>query len=278
MARAGYCSACGNYVFVRPDGGCGNGHGPEYVSNPYEVPDAPSQTPRPAYQPAAPVPQPPAYQQPATYPAPAYQQPPAQPVYAQPAYAPAAPAPKKKRTGLVVAIVIIALLLLCCCGAVAAIGLGAVPNPLTLLASPEHQKVAAAGDFFKSVATADLAGLTRNIPVAAAAAANPAFWTEKVLTASDKSTFDGETWNGDVLTQKFTDADGTKRTVTYSAIDGDKVEAAMTESGGSSSDAAVFTMVKEGAAWKVLALGDASGSEFLRFTPEAIKQLEQENK
>ncbi len=176
------------------------------------------------------------------------------------------------------AIVIVVLLLLCCCGAAAAVGLGALPNPVNLLASPEHQKVAAAGDFFKSVATADLAGLTRNIPAAAAAAADPAFWTEKVLTASDKSTFNSETWNGDVLTQEFTSSDGTKRTVTYTAVEGDKVEATMTESGAASGDVAVFTMVKEAASWKVLALGDSSGSEFLRFTPEAIKALEEENK
>jgi len=271
MARAGYCSGCRNYVFLRPDGGCSNGHGPEYISAPYEVPDVPAQPVAPAYQQAYPAAAPvtqPAYQQPA------------QPVYAPPTgYAqPAVAPPKRKRTGLVIALVIIGLLLTCGCVA-AGIGFGLIPNPTALLASPEHQKVAAAGDFFKSVATADLAGLTRNIPTAAAAAANPAFWTEKVLTSSDKATFNGERWNGDVLTQDFTSSDGTKRTVTYKAVTGaDKVAATMAEAGDSSTEVAVFTMVKEAGGWKVLALGGEDGSEFLRFTPEAIKQLEEENK
>jgi hypothetical protein len=274
MARAGYCNACRNYVFLRPDGGCGNGHGAEYVSNPYDVPDAPGQ----AYQqpPAAPAypatVAPPAYQ-PA---APAAYQPPGAPAaYQQPAYA-APAAPKKKRTGLIVTIAIVALLLFCGCGGVAAVSFGLIPSPLAMLASPEHQKVQVAGDFFKSVATADLVGLTRNIPSAAAAAANPAFWTEKVLTSTDKATFNSESWKGDVLTQEFTTSDGTKRSVTYTSADGDKVEATMVEDGQDSGDPVAFTMVKEAGGWKVLALGSGD-TEFLRFTPEDIKKLEESN-
>jgi hypothetical protein len=249
MARAGYCSACRNYVFLTPAGGCGNGHGPEYVSNPYEVPEAGAPV-QPVYQP----------------PQPAY-------VYAA---APPVTPPKKKRTGLVIALVIVALMMLCGCGVGVAMTLGAIPNPLAILASPEHQKVAAAGDFFKAIATADLVGLTRSIPSDAARAADPAFWTEKVLTSTDKSTFNGESWNGDVLAQTFTSTDGTKRTVTYRAAEGDKVTATMQEDGASTSDDAVFTMVKEVGGWKVLALGSGT-DEFLRFTPDAIKKLQEDN-
>jgi len=284
MARAGYCSACGNYVFVRPDGSCGNGHGPQYVSNPYEVPDAQPQPPQSAYQqPAAPAPQPPAYPQAAAYQQPAYQSPGQpvypQPAYAQPAYAPAAAtAPKKKRTGLVVAIVIISLLLLlCCCGAGVAIGLGAIPNPVNMMASPEHQKVRAAGDFFKAISTADLVGLTRTIPAAAASAGDPAFWAKEIINADNTSTFKGETWNGDVLTQEYTDSDGAARKITFTAIDGDKVKATM-DQGGSSTDAGIVTIVSELGVWKVLALGGEGGDEFIRFTPETIKKLQEENK
>lgn len=260
MARAGYCSACGNYVFLRPDGGCGNGHGPEYVSNPYDVPDAAPVAAQPVYQQAPPQP---AYQQPA----PAYA--------AQPAYTAAAAPPKKKRTGLVVAIVVIVLLLLCCCGAGIALALGAIPNPLELAASPEHQKVRAAGDFFKAMSTADLAGLTRTLPAAAVAAADATFWTEKVLSATDKATFDGESWNGDELTQTFTDSDGAKRTVRFTAIDGDKVRVVLAD--GSSDTRGVISTVKEGAGWKVLAFGDENGEEFLRFTPEGIKAIQDQS-
>jgi hypothetical protein len=248
MARAGYCSACGNYVFLRADGGCGNGHGPEYVSNPYEVPDAPA----PGYPP-------PAYQPPA---------------YAAPVAAP----PKKKRTGLVIIIVVLLMLLLLCgCGAIAAIAFGVIPNPMNMLASPAHQKVQAAGTFFKAFSTADLVALPRSIPSAAAAAANPAFWTEKVLSSTDKATFNSESWTGDVLTQDYTDAEGAKRSIVYTAADGDKVSAIMSEGGQPSGDPILFTMVSEIGGWKVLAIGTPAGEDFLRFTPEAIKALESEN-
>ena len=40
MARAGYCSACGQNVYQNADGSCVNGHAATYVSNTYEVPGA----------------------------------------------------------------------------------------------------------------------------------------------------------------------------------------------------------------------------------------------
>lgn len=252
MARAGYCSACRNYVYLRPDGGCGNGHGPEYVSSPYEVPDAPAQ---PAYQPAA---------QPAYQPQPVYQ---AQATYAQPVAA-----PRKKRTGLVIALVLVALLLLCGCAA-AGIGFGLIPNPTTVLASPEHQKVQAAADFYKAVSTADLVGLPRTIPSAAAAAANAAFWADKVLSSADRAALTSSSWSGDVLTQVYTGSGGEKLTVTFTAIDGDKVKAVVDRGSGSTGDTGYFTMVKEPGGWKVLALGSET-EELIRFTPEAVKALE----
>lgn len=39
MAKAAYCSACGQNVYVADDGTCPQGHGPEYLSNYYEAPD-----------------------------------------------------------------------------------------------------------------------------------------------------------------------------------------------------------------------------------------------
>ena len=39
MARAGWCDACGAYVYVTANGGCQAGHGPEHLSRPYDVPD-----------------------------------------------------------------------------------------------------------------------------------------------------------------------------------------------------------------------------------------------
>jgi hypothetical protein len=243
MARAGYCSGCGNYVFLRPDGGCANGHGPEYISGPYEVPDAG----------AAPAP------------APAYQQPPA---YVQPGYAAPVAPPKKRRTGLIIALAIVGLLLLCGCGVGVVVLTGF--NPFV---SAEHQKVAVAGEFFRAVSTADLVGMTKTIPTDAAAAADPSFWIDKVGQSDSKSTLKSSSWEGDVLTQTFTDPEGAEQVIVLTAIDGDKVKASTGEG-----DAGVLTMVKEMTGWKVLALGSEDGQEFIRFTPEAIKKLQEEAK
>lgn len=246
MARAGYCSGCGNYVFLRADGGCSNGHGPESISNPYEVPEA-------GAAPAAP--------QPSAY-AP------------QAAYAAPATAPKKKRTGLIIAIVLVALLALCGCGVGVAALSGVIPNPFS---SPEHQKVAVAGDFFKAVSTADGVGLARTIPTEAAAAADPTFWIEKLMEAESKSTLKSASWNNDVLTQVYADTDGAERTVVFTAIEGDKVKAAVAEEGQASGDAGILTMVKEATGWKVLALGTET-DEFIRFDAATIKKLQEESK
>jgi hypothetical protein len=126
MARAGWCGACANYVFLRADGGCGNGHGPEYVSHVYEVPEAPAVAPA----------QPPAYQHAA---------------YAAPAAAP----PRTKRTGLVVTLVIVAILLLCGCATGVAMFGGAIGDPLAVFTRSDRQKVRAAGDPLHAFLTAN---------------------------------------------------------------------------------------------------------------------------
>jgi hypothetical protein len=267
MARAGYCSACGNYVFLRPDGGCSNGHGAEYVSNQYDVPDATPVAP-PAYQQQAP----PVYQQPA-YQQPTYQQPAAP--YAQPAaYAAPVAAPKKKRTGLIIGILAVALLLLCGCGAGVGMFAGLIPNPF---ASPEHQKVAVAGDFFKAVSTADAVGLAKSIPTDAAVAADPAFWLGKLAEAGSTSTLKSTSWSNDVLTQVYVDSDGAERSIVFTALEGDKVKAVVTEAGGSANDAGLLTMTTHATGWKVLALGTET-EEFIRFDAATVKKIQEESK
>ena len=255
MARAGYCSACANYVFLRPDGGCANGHGPEYVSNPYDVPDA-------GAAPAAP----PAYQPPAQ---PAYQA----PAYQQPAYAAPVAPPKKKRTGCIIAAVIAALLVPCLGVVIFAALSGLFPNPFL---SPEHQKVQAAGKFFEAVATADPVGLLGTIPNDAVGAADGSFWIEQLMDVEEKSSLKSTSWKNDVLTQVYADADGAERTVVYTAIDGDKVEANVFEEGSESGDPGYFTMVKEVSGWKVLALGSET-EEFIRFDAATVKKLQEED-
>lgn len=39
MPQAAWCSQCGTYVYVQPDGRCQNGHGAESLSHHYEAPE-----------------------------------------------------------------------------------------------------------------------------------------------------------------------------------------------------------------------------------------------
>lgn len=162
--RAGHCADCGTYVYLRPDGFCVNGHDPSRVSAVYEAPD--HLAPPAAF--AAPA-----------QPAPAYRSQPPAPAYSAPQQV-APPAPRKKHTGLIVALVVGTLLLCCCGGVIGGVMGGIVPNPVDLLASPEHQKVAAAGRLFEAIATADAVKLRAAMPSDAAAAADPVWWIKEL--------------------------------------------------------------------------------------------------
>lgn len=257
MAKAGYCSQCGENVYLNPDGSCTKGHGADCVSNAYEVPDAPAPAPAPAPQPA--------YQPPAQ-PAPSYQAPPA---YAPPtpvttaapaAYAPAPP--KKKRTGLVIALVILALLFLCCVGGGAAfyfIGKSAESSggaSGTVPSDPEKAKTEAAWRFTKAIMLGDTEALKASVPADTVAAVDPGFWTS--FTESSKSedaTVQGETWEGAVLkvAVKNGDGDGTI-TLTPSKPDAEHVEVSIALAGREATMAQAKVQQVDGA-WKVMAFG-----------------------
>lgn len=260
MARAGYCSACGSYVYLRPDGYCVNGHVPQSVSGIYEAPD--ELAPPAAFAAPAAV----------TQPAPVYQAPPQ-------GYGVPVAQPKKKRTGLVVTIV---LLLVIACGVVAAVAgvmTGVIPNPAGLLSSPEHQKVAAAGDFIEALSTANLVLFRKTLPTDAANAANPAYWIKKLAESKGVARLESKTWKGDELTMVFVSSDGTKRQfVITAAPNSDKVTAASGEVGSSDPGSPMMLgMVREVGGYKVLALLGEDGSEFIKFTAAEIKKIETEN-
>jgi hypothetical protein len=277
MARAGYCSQCGSYVYLRPDGYCVNGHTPQAVSAIYEAPD--EQAPPAAF--GAPVTgyaspavqQAPPYQQPAPgYPPQGYQQPPQ-------GYPVAAPAAKKRRGGLIVALLIVSLLL-CGGGVAAGIVFGVVPNPADLLSSPAHQKAAAAGDFVEAFSTANLVLFRKSLPTDAANAANPAYWIKQLSQADTTGKLESKSWNGDELTMVFVSGDGTKQQFVFTAEAGSEKVKAIARDPADSSDAgnpAFFEMVKEAGGYKVLALVSESGEDLIRFTPDQIKKFESEN-
>lgn len=254
MARAGWCGGCGNYVYLRPDGGCSNGHGPELISNPYEVVDAP-----------APVV--------AAQPVPGVVAQPAPVVAAQPAPA----APKRSRAGVIWAVVI-ALLLLCCCigGVGGGIFFNVIPNPLNMLASPAHQRVAAAGDFYKALSSKNLVALRRTIPADAANAADPTFWVEKLMSDTSPAKGISESWNGDVLTLHVTSEDGTDQTVLLKPGEGDRVLANAGAEDDNTGDDLVMVMKRELDGWKVYSLGEGEDA-LITFDAAGIKKLQEEN-
>jgi len=53
VPRAAWCSQCGAFVWVRPDGSCQNGHGPEYLAGTYDAYPAPGYSSGPGGAPVA---------------------------------------------------------------------------------------------------------------------------------------------------------------------------------------------------------------------------------
>ncbi|HEX9093208.1 MAG TPA: hypothetical protein VF902_04420 [Coriobacteriia bacterium] len=244
MAKAGYCGTCGENVYLNPDGSCPKGHGADCVSNVYDVPDAPAAAPAPAYT------APPAYApQAAAY------------------TAPAAP-PKKKRTGLIIAIVLVVLLLLCGCGAAITFAVIAASNSDSSSSSseapkadPEKAKTEAAWALMKGITTGDAELIKSSIPSETVAAVPPDSWTS--FAASSKSAgvgFKSETWAGAVLTV-ITDGPSGSATVTItpSRPDATSVEILSLKDGR---DPLTLTMklVDEDGSWKVLSMVTPDGA------------------
>jgi len=131
-----FCSTCGTQLAPPPQAA---------PQPPYPVQEVAPTQPFPAPQPPAPAPaqQPPAAGQPAPYPATQQPQPqPQQPYAPQPPYPPeppceaqaAAPAPKKKRTGLIIGIILGVVLLLAVAGVLAVLLL--LPSTTTTTVTP----------------------------------------------------------------------------------------------------------------------------------------------
>lgn len=269
MARAGYCAACAQNVYLNADGTCVNGHAAEQVSNPYDVAD----------EPVAPAPTAPTVAAPAV-------SAPAPTVAAPAAYAsaPAAAPPKKKRTGLVVAIVIVALLLLCGCGVgafllIAAAGSdsssssGSATSSAPEAPSPDKAKIETAVKLVKSMAKADPALIKSIVPAESLTVAPDEYWTEFVNGASQGASVLGkETWNDTTLTIATSTNQGSgSMTFKVSPTDSKAVTIHTVRADKSASDYTV-RLVDEGGAWKIVAL-DAGDGNVVPFDPEGLKKL-----
>jgi hypothetical protein len=260
MARAGYCSACAQNVYLNADGGCVNGHAAEYVTNVYEVADA---APAASAPPAA-----------APYPVPVV------PPVASPYAAPVAP-PKKKRTGLIIALVIIGLLLLCGCGIgvfvvmAANFSDSATPSASSssgpTVSATEKAKLEAALAFVKGITKGE-AELVKSVMPAATLAAMPAdFWTSFVesTAAGAASTLGKETWKGASVTIDAQAAGGPgTMTLSISATDPNTVQLHNVRADKTTNDSTIELVDEEGA-WKVLAF--SNGENRLPFGAEALK-------
>jgi len=103
MAKAAHCAQCGANVYVGADGRCPKGHGPESLSNYYDVPDAAAATPAVSVPGAA--------EASATA-----------PTATRPIGAPVPATPQKKSNALVIVLVILGLLVVCGVGSCCAVG------------------------------------------------------------------------------------------------------------------------------------------------------------
>lgn len=247
MARAGYCSACGQNVYVNADGSCVNGHAATYVSNTYEVPGAvPAAGP-----PASAIPY-------------------AAPVTSAP--------PKKKRTGLVIALVIVGLLLLCGCGigtffllaANSSDPSGPSSSSQPVTSATDRAKLEAALTLVKSMAKGDGELMKRVMPAATIVAMPVEFWDEFVAsTATGASVLGKETRMGATITIATQSNKGSGTiTLKISATDPAAVDVHNVRGDKSTSDS-VVKLGDEGGKWKVLSL--TTGGTTIPFDAEGLK-------
>lgn len=238
---------CGQNVYLNADGSCVNGHAATYVSNTYEVPGA--------------VPAGPGTSTPAPY-------------TPQAAAAP----PKKRHTGLVIALVIVGVLLLCGCGIGGFFLFGASSlsssssSPSEPTASAiEKAQLKTALSLVKAMAKGD-AELMKSLMPAATVVAMPAeFWTAFVESTAESasSVYGKETWKGATITVATQSNKGPgTMTLKISSTDPDSVDI-HTVLGDKTTSDVVVKVGDEGGKWKVLSL--TSEGTTIPFDAEGFK-------
>lgn len=248
MAKAGYCSECGRNVYVTPEGACELGHGPECVSDVYEVPEpeaaaesAPSQEP--------------------TASASSHERTTRQPVY------PAAPvlpiAPQRNRTGLVVVVVSI-VLLLCACVLAGPILFRAISKTTgtkqTTSASPDHSRITAAVGFMEALLNNDTMAIKPYLTDAAQKAITVKDWESIASQATTAAaTFSAPVWSGDTTAVVTFSAATATGTITF-ALDPSKADAVtMDGASASGTEHDIIGLTKAADGWRVLTLDNGAG-------------------
>lgn len=249
MARAGYCSTCGENVYLTPTGGCPKGHGPECVSNVYEAPDAapPQYAPQQAYQP------------PAAYPA--------QPVPTQ---------PKRRRTGLIVTLVLLALLAVCGCagfGLFALAGSGSKGGETK--ADPAKARTEVALRMFKGLYTGDESQIESAIAsdaVAAALELEPTFIKGLASTGKEKhGKILTEEWSGATVVVTATNSEG-DATMTLSPSKAEPTGVVISTVKADSPPTSVnMNLAQQGADWYMVSF--TVGGQTIPFDKEGLVKL-----
>lgn len=252
MARAGYCSECGQNVYLDDSGACANGHGADCVSAEYDIADQP---PAPAAPAEAPV----------YAPAPAY----------TPAPVTSVPA-KKKRGGLIIAIIAIVLLLICGCG-VAGYLLFSSSSSKSTGAAPAKTRdskgeITAAFAFLKGMGAGDIELFKSVMPEESVKAVPKETWDSLMSDAAAAPTqFGTLQFSGDTANVTF-DGGDSKGTMDFRTAGTDLVVVTLKPS-ESESEEATLTMSLEKDRWTVTAFETIDG--VLQFDPESIKGLAQ---
>jgi len=243
VTQAGFCSECNENVYLRADGGCANGHGPECVSGAYPVADPSPAPPAPAYAPAATVPA----------------------------------APKKKRGGLVVVLVLVVLLLLGGCGVGGLLlfrGLSSSDDGTAPAATRDAKaEVAAAFAFIKGMGSGDIELFKTVMPAETVKTVPKETWDSLMAdAASDPTTFGALSWSAGTATATFSSGDGSKGSLDFKTAGTNLIVVTLKPEASESEDA-TLTVVQEKGRWTVTAFETVDG--VLKFDPESVKALGQ---
>jgi hypothetical protein len=189
--------------------------------------------------------------------------------------------PKKRRTGLLIALVVIALLLLCGCGVgayfiIAAATSDSSSNAITspvVKTRDTRLEVAAAFAFIKGMGSGDIELFKSVMPAQTVKTVAKEVWDSLLGDAAAAPTrFGTLAWSGDVAAADFSATDGSAGTMDFKTAGTDLVIVTL-KPDASESEEATLTVVKEDGRWTVTAFETVDG--VLEFDPESVKAMVQ---
>jgi len=257
MTRAGFCTECGDNVYLTDEGACPEGHGPECIRDEYDVEEAPSATAEdvvPAEEQAAPF-----------------------------APAPVVPvgevAPKHNRTGLAVfAAAAVLLLVALVAGAfvlMPALNKSKTPEPAAT-GDTTKARVETTIAFLNALFADDTMKIKPLLTDEAQNAITAAQWDDIASAFPTVTvTFDEPTWSSDSTAVVAVTTGETTATLSVGVTPDttNTVNVVLDVSG--SAESATVSLVQVGTGWRVLSLTDATGGSTL-YDDAFVKSLHEE--